>query len=354
MSDNIRMDSHKLIFHPDVVSKWLGGEEIYPLSVEVGLSNVCNHRCIFCAVDYSEYKGKFIDKEIILSALKTLSEKGAKSVVFSGEGEPLLHKDAALIINKTKSYGLDAALSTNGVLFDEAVARECLQSLTWIRFSVSASTPETYAKIHQTKEADFHTALKNIKNAVSVKKEGKLGVTIGVQLLLLPENIKEAVSLAEILRDIGVDYFTIKPYSEHPDSINDNRPDYVSMNAEIRKIEVQLRDAQKNDYKVFFRAGQMEKLAYNRPYKKCCGMDFMCHIDSQGDVIPCIMYFGNPEYRFGNLYDSDIVSIWESRHKVCDKINATELKGCREICRLNEMNIYLNELMHPGAHVNFV
>ncbi|MCL2223316.1 MAG: NAD-dependent epimerase/dehydratase family protein [Oscillospiraceae bacterium] len=48
----------------------------------------------------------------------------------------------------------------------------------------------TRSRTGGTYGADFHTALKNIENAVSVKKESKLEVTIGVQLLLLPENIK--------------------------------------------------------------------------------------------------------------------------------------------------------------------
>ena len=29
-------------------------------------------------------------------------------------------------------------------------------------------------------------------------------------------------------------------------------------------------------------------------------------------------------------------------------------KNCREICRLDEMNRYLEELKNPGEHVNFI
>ena len=56
MSDNIRIDSHKLIYHPDAVAGWLKGENIYPIEIEIGLTNACNHRCTFCAVDYTGYK----------------------------------------------------------------------------------------------------------------------------------------------------------------------------------------------------------------------------------------------------------------------------------------------------------
>ena len=353
MSD-LRLDSHKLIFHPTAVSNWLSGKDIYPISVEVGLTNLCNHRCTFCAVDYSDYRGVFLDKDIILKTLETLSKKGTKSVIFSGEGEPFLHKNAAEIITATKGFGLDVAVSTNGVLFTKAIAEQCLSSLTWIRFSVSAAAPELYAKIHRTKEADFDIALKNIENASKIKKRDKLGTTIGVQLLLLPENMSHAVPLAKMLKDIGADYFTVKPYSKHPGSINDSRPDYTQFDSETKEIEAQLKMLQSDSFKVYFRSNQLKQLSYDRPYTSCYGLAFMTHIDSTGSVIPCIMHFGNASYHFGNLYENDIETIWEQRHKVVDKINETKLKRCREVCRLNEMNLYLNELKNPGGHVNFV
>ena len=33
MADNIRMDSHKLIYHPETVGRWLKGENIYPIDI---------------------------------------------------------------------------------------------------------------------------------------------------------------------------------------------------------------------------------------------------------------------------------------------------------------------------------
>ena len=351
--DNLRLDSHKLIFHPAAVTDWLNGKDIYPISIEVGLSNSCNHRCIFCAVDYSDYKPVFIDKDVILGALRQLSAKGTKSVVFSGEGEPLLNKNAGQIINAAKSFGMDVALSTNGVLFTESAAESCLPSLSWIRFSVSAATGATYSKIHQTKETDFDNVINNIKKAVEVKKKNKLNAVIGVQLLLLPENLDEAVPLAEKMKDIGVDYYTVKPYSKHPDSINNSSTDYENW-ANCNNIDNRLKNLQTDNYKVYFRKNQMEKLLYEKPYTTCYGLEFMTHIDSFGNVIPCIMCFGRDDFKYGNIYDTDIITIWEQRHKVINKINESNLAGCREVCRLDEMNIYLNELKKPGGHVNFI
>ena len=96
MAENIRMDSHKLIYHPDVVVRWMKGENIYPIEIEISPSGACNHRCVFCAVDYMGYQPDFLDKGTILRDISQMSRSGLKSVICSGEGEPLLNKDVTV------------------------------------------------------------------------------------------------------------------------------------------------------------------------------------------------------------------------------------------------------------------
>ena len=35
MADNIRIDTHKLLYHPETVARWLSGENIYPIELEL-------------------------------------------------------------------------------------------------------------------------------------------------------------------------------------------------------------------------------------------------------------------------------------------------------------------------------
>ena len=50
--DELRIDSHKLIFHPRRVADWLGGSDITPIWAEYSLTNRCNCRCVFCYWPY--------------------------------------------------------------------------------------------------------------------------------------------------------------------------------------------------------------------------------------------------------------------------------------------------------------
>lgn len=353
MSSDIRMDSHKLIYHPEVVAKWLNGENIYPIELEIGLTNACNHRCIFCAVDYTGYKPDRIDSELLISNLKEMAPKGVKSIIYAGEGEPLLHKDAPNIINQTKSLGIDVAMSTNGVLLTPEVSKECLKSLTWIRFSVAGIMDETYDKIQCGKPGDLSKVLLNMEEAVKVKKEQYLHTTLGVQLLLLPDNKDEIVQMGKRLREIGVDYFTIKPFSQHPQSQHILQVDYK----EMMELEREVKELETEDYKIYFRAHSMQKLECKRCYAHCWALPFMVYMDAKGNLWPCIVFMGKEELKYGNINEQSFVSIWEGNHRreiVNYFMNMDLESNCRDLCRLDEMNRYLNELKNPGGHVNFI
>ena len=124
MIDKNRIDSHKLALHPSRVSKWLNADDkwdsikdIYPIYVEIAPIGACNHRCTFCSVDYLGYETVSQDKNLLLLRLKEMSDKGVKSIMFAGEGEPSLWKPLPEVMEKANQFGLDMAMTTNMVPF---------------------------------------------------------------------------------------------------------------------------------------------------------------------------------------------------------------------------------------------
>ncbi len=353
MLENIRMDSHKLIYHPEVVARWQRGENIYPIEIEISPSGACNHRCIFCAVDYIGYEPSFLDKDVILRDIKHMSEHGLKSVICSGEGEPLLNKDMPEIANKIKACGVDVAMSTNGVLFTKEKAAECLEAFTWVRFSIASMEEFSYNQIQRGNEGDLERVKHNLAECVQIKRDRKLQTTLGVQCLLMPENIGQLHDMARELRDIGVDYLAIKPYSQHLHSENKIQVNYEDM----LDLERELRKYEQGGYSIYFRAGAMKKMHHKKCYSRCRGLSFMTHIDAKGNVWPCVAHIGDSRLCYGNIYEKTFEDIWngEQRKKAERELDQMDInKVCREACRLDEINKYLNLLKTTDEHMNFI
>ncbi len=347
----IGVDNHKLQFHPERVAEWKKEGDCYPIYIEIGPTNNCNHNCNFCALDWVKSKKTQIKKEVMISNLEDMAMHGVKSVMFAGEGEPFLHKDTPLFVTKAKEYGMDVSITTNGTLFTKEKMEQCMPSLSWIRFSVDAGTPKTYSKIHGTKSSDFDKVIKNIRAAVRFKKKNNLETVIGAQFLLMPQNIDEVYTFAKLFKKIGVDNIQIKPYSQHPNSINK----YIIEYKDYAHIEDKLKELNSDNFKVFFRKETMDRLD-TTPYNECHGLPFFALIDANGNVMPCNLFYDIPKLNYGNINEHTFSQIWQGtrRRIVRKRLAVRGCDNCREGCRLDVINRYLNRIKNPEEHDNFL
>lgn len=110
--DKFRIDSHKLTHHPQRVAQfleagddWAKARQAYPIYVEVSPVGACNHRCTFCAVDYIGYQSRMLDATSFSARLAEMGALGVKSIMYAGEGEPLLHKGINEMVEATAKAG---------------------------------------------------------------------------------------------------------------------------------------------------------------------------------------------------------------------------------------------------------
>lgn len=354
--DKYRIDSHKLIYHVGRTNDWLSGKNIYPVYAEISPCGACNHRCVYCGLDFMKYQSRRLETGMLKERLTELGSLGLKSIMYAGEGEPFLHQDMAGIIEHTKKSGIDVGVTSNAVFFDEKTAEKSLPHMAWIKVSINGATPETYSRIHQTKPEDLDRVMKNMARAAVIKKENHYPCTLGMQLVLLPENHHEAKLLAQKAKEIGMDYLVIKPYSQHPSSEteiykNIRYSDYDYLADELQSLNDE-------SFNVIFRERTMKKWDEAvRNYERCLALPFWTYIDAGGDVWGCSIYLGKKDFLYGNIYKNTFQEIWEGepRKRSLEFVaNRLDTKNCRVNCRMDEINRYLWELKNPPAHVNFI
>lgn len=354
--DKYKIDGQKLIFHIKRVNDWLKGKNIYPVYVEISPSGSCNHRCTYCALDFMEYRPKFLAAELLKKRLSEMALLGIKSVMYAGEGEPLLHRDLGEIINHTKNVGIDVALTTNGVLLKRNFVDYALENITWIKVSINGATRDTYAKIHRTNPNDFDKVLENISYISKLKYEKGYKCTLGMQIILLPENYQEISLLSRKAKELGLDYLVVKPYSQHPLSKTTKYKDIKY--AEYLHLADDLSSFNDKKFNVIFRLHTMKKWDENkRIYKHCLALPFWSYLDASGKVWGCSAFLTNKNFHYGNIYKNTFKEIWESKRRI--KLlrwaeRKLETDNCRVNCRMDEVNRYLWELKHPSEHVNFI
>ncbi len=356
MSDKYRIDSHKLIYHPERVNEWLQSGDCYPIYIEFGPSGICNHRCTFCGLDFIGYKERFLALEMLQERLPEMGKLGVRSILHSGEGEPLLNKDLPEIIRIGKESGIDQAMATNAGLLTSEVSAKILPHMEWIKVSIAGGDATSYAKIHQVGENEFDKVITNITKAVEIKRSNNLKCTIGMQMLLLPENQESAISLAKIGRDIGVDYLVIKPFSQQLASKNTQYKDIKYK--DTKKLEVELAKINTDKFQAIFRAATVDSWnSSSISYEKCLALPFWSHIDAGGNVWGCGNFLHDDRFCFGNLYNNSFEEIWqgEKRKKHIDMMRSEwSTSECRLNCRMDKINRYLTDLKEPITHVNYI
>ncbi len=354
--DKYGIDSHKLHYHLSRVAAWQNGENIYPIYMEISPSGMCNHRCTFCALDFMEYQKRFLDSSLMAERLAEMGRLGLKSVMFAGEGEPLLHKEIVAMTRAAREAGIDTAFTTNGVLLSPEKSAALLPLTEWIKVSINAGTPQTYAAIHRTKAADFDRVIGNLAAAARLRAQSGATCVLGMQLLLLPENRGEVRDLAVIAREIGMDYLVVKPYSQHPASRTEayrevRYDDYEALCEELAPLGT-------DTFQVIVRTATIHRWNDKaRGYDRCLALPFWSYVDAGGNVWGCSMFLGDERFRYGNLHTQGFAEIWEGeRRRQSLAFVASELDAatCRVNCRMDKINQYLWNLRHPPAHVNFI
>jgi MoaA/NifB/PqqE/SkfB family radical SAM enzyme len=248
-----------------------------------------------------------------LNLADDFAEIGIRSVSLVSDGESTLSKAYIPFIKHLASLGIDVANATNAWEWEAEKVDQILPHMTWIRFTVAAGRPESYAKImYKGPEHTevFDRAIKNIKYAVDLKKKLGLKVTLGIQMVLMPELKDEIIPFAKLGVDLGVDYAVIKHCSDDESgSLGIDYSQYEPLYDLLTQAEAMSNDQTKVIVK-WNKIKDGDKPSYKRFY----GPQFLLQISGSGLVAPSGMFF-NARYsklHIGNFTEERFKDIWKS------------------------------------------
>ncbi len=369
-SEKFILDGSKILYHRERLNDWIAGKRIAPITIECAITTKCNYKCVFCSKKFQHIEEMAtLDKDTIFSFLDDAAEIGVKAISFIGNGEntcsPWL-KDAIL---HGKSNGLDIALGTNGYLLTPEMLEEILPCLTYIRFSICAGERKRYAEIHGTSEGAFDRVKSVIAEAVSIKRRRNLPVTIGLQMVLMPEFGDQILPLAHFGKKVGADYLVIKHCTDDEDGvIGVDYEKYEDLYDVLKEAET----LSSESYQVTVKWSKIQE-GKNRSYDKCLAAPFMIQMSGNGMLAVCGQLF-SPKYkafhlgnineqRFKDIFQSD--KYWEAMERCrTGKDGFNPQKDCPYLCLQHNTNCVLWKIKENDGtipllenipnHVNFI
>jgi len=167
-------------------------EKLFHAEVRYEVTDHCNASCIMCPRDEHEHGREhgIMSQDKYEKSIDEVVMLGAKKVVLTGFGEPMLDKNLELKIAYAKAKGLSTYIITNGSVLNSKRAEKILEAgLDEMRVSFYGMGKDTYNTVMQG--LDYDKTRNGLIEFLALRD--RLGSHTKVQLsyLTMPENAKD-------------------------------------------------------------------------------------------------------------------------------------------------------------------
>ena len=338
----------KIFYHPENIVAFKEGKRPFPVTLEIDLTNRCNHRCSFCFyAEHISINKDSLDTEIIKKRLAEAKELGTKGISFTGGGEPMIHKNYEEILIFTKKLGFDVGTITNGSIITEKNVDVLIKNLQWIRISLAGGDAKSYSKVQGVDQ--FDKVVNNIKLLSKRKENLKSNINIGIRTLVTPENIHTITNFANEIKKLNINYYQLAP----DQYTNDGGKFWNSV--ETQQVFKETHDVLLENNISFLGTAYMksqEKIDYPTT---CYAHFFKAAILAEGYYVFCQNGRDDERYHIGNIYNQTLKEIWNS-DKIKDIEKWVRPNNCGLFCKHMAINNSLEENIHPDQNMspNFV
>jgi len=334
--------SKKIFYHPDKIQKYKDGLRPFPVTVEIDLTNNCNHKCSFCFYADKIGRGRMptLDTKKVKKTISEMKKLGTRGISFTGGGEPMLHPDFLEIVKYSKNLGIDVGLITNGSAINGKKAKDLNENLTWIRVSMAGGDAASYQKVQGVDQ--FDKIVNNLKLLYEEKKKLNSKLNIGVRILTTADNINSLSLLHEKFKGVDVNYIQVAPdqytndkgtfwYSEKSQKI------FKNLERNLGFLNIKLLTSN-------YVWGQ-DQLEYP---KKCYAHFFQLCLCAEGDLMFCKNARGEKKFIIGNIYKNSLKEIWNSKTNK-DLESWVKPSNCGLFCKHIHMNTAMEKVVNPTS-----
>ena len=146
--------------------------------LRISLTERCNLRCFYCMPAEGillRPRSTFMSAEEIISIAGTFVSLGVKKIRLTG-GEPLVRKDAKLILEELSKLPVELAITTNGILVNEYIETFTKCGVHSINVSLDSLKKEKFNTI--TRRDYFDTVVSNIELLLQNKFHVKVNAVV--------------------------------------------------------------------------------------------------------------------------------------------------------------------------------
>ena len=339
-----------------------------PVSINLDITTACNYACDHCVdMDILNQPIKY-DHQKLLDSLELMANKGLRSVIVIGGGEPTVYPKFGDTIRFMKGLGLQVSIVSNGSGMKKiAEVADCLEETDWIRLSLDSGSDEVFQAMHKPKRK---ITLDEICEGVSEVKCVSTRFKIGFSFIItwkgafindtkIVENIDEIVMGAERARKYSFDYISYKPFlTRAPENnaevvdLHDTDAHFDTIIARIRKSVDEAKKLATDTFDVYEATNL--KVLENRSYKNYTEQPHRCHMQFFRQVLSPLGMYNCPVYRNqrgGYLGTkeayTDPATYDSTRRQAAELVRTFDANHeCKEVtCLYNHVNWWLEGLI---------
>jgi MoaA/NifB/PqqE/SkfB family radical SAM enzyme len=344
-----------------------------PLRAQIGISDPCNHKCVFCwdhppddrnsadtADRFAGARPGVMSLQQFKEIVDDLYAMGTRRIDIVGRGEPLTNRYVLDMIRYAKKHDMQLLMVTNGSRLSERIAKEIVEArVDHVNISLNAGTPETYPHIHVTETPENYLKVKkNLRFLADCKIAAEIDLPfVSLCFVINSKNYFEIANMIEVTHEVGAQDAQFVHAVLH-----DGTADLAMNEAQYRAFHESLPAARERAAALGLRNNLGTLAVSTPPYMPsqmvgptvvpCYVGWYYTAILGNGSVMPCCQCATpvghlTKERRFAEIWASSEYAEFRTAAKSLPE-KSDRLMTCEcDNCALRPRNLAIHNLLHP-------